>query len=121
MRYFFDSYAIIEIIEGNENYSKFKELQITTTTLNIAEVYFYLLREHNEQTADYWIKKLNLELINIIKLNTIIKSTKFKFKNKKEKLSYVNCIGYMFSNELNLKFLTGDNKFRNKDNVEFVK
>ena len=48
MRYFFDSCAIIEIIEGNENYARFKDLQITTTTLNAAEVYFYLLKEYNE-------------------------------------------------------------------------
>lgn len=121
MEYFFDSSAIIEVIEGNEGYSRFKNLQITTTTLNVAEVYFYLLREHNEQTADYWIKKLNFELINIIKLNTIMNATKLKFKNKKEDLSYIDCIGYILSKELNVKFLTGDNKFKNRENVEFVK
>ena len=121
MEYFFDSCAIIDVIEGNENYTRFKSLPIITTTLNIAEVYFYFLREHNEQTADYWTKKLNFKLINIIKLDTVIKATRLKFKNKKENLSYTDCIGYILSRELNMKFLTGDEKFKDKENVEFVK
>ncbi|MFH1582426.1 MAG: PIN domain-containing protein [bacterium] len=121
MEYFFDSCAIIEVIEGNENYVRFKNLPITTTTLNVAEVYFYFLKEHNEQTADYWIRKLNFKLINIIKLGIIIPATKLKFRHKKERLSYTDCIGYTLSKELNLKFLTGDEKFKNKENVEFVK
>src|SRR3989344_2567651 len=95
MRYFFDSCAIIEIVEGNENYLRFRELPITTTTLNVAEVYFYLLKQHNEQTADYWIRKLNFELISIIKLHLAVNATKLKFKNKKDGLSYVDCIGYI--------------------------
>ena len=121
MKYFFDSYAIVEVIEGNENYSRFKDFPITTTTLTVAEVYYYLLREHNEQTADYWIKNLNFELISLIKLHIAVNATKFKFKNKKENLSYADCIGYMLSKELDIKFLTGDSKFKNKENVEFVK
>ncbi len=121
IEYFFDSCAIIEVIEGNENYTKFKNLPIVTTTLNVAEVYFYFLKEHNEQTADYWIKKLNLKLINIIKIGIAVNATRFKFKNKREGLSYTDCIGYVLSKELNIKFLTSDGKFKNKDNVEFVK
>lgn len=121
MEYFFDSCAIIEVIEGNENYIKFKNIPIITTTLNVAEVYFYFLKEHNEQTANYWIKNLNLKLLNIIKLSLAINATKLRFKNKKEGLSYTDCMGYMLSKELNIKFLTSDGKFKNKENVEFVK
>lgn len=121
MEYFFDSCAIIGAIEGNENYARFKNLPIITTTLNVAEVYFYFLKEHNEQTANYWMRKLNLKLINVIKMNLAINATKFRFKNKKQGLSYIDCIGYMLSRELNMKFLTGDEKFKNRDNVEFIK
>ncbi len=121
MKYFFDSYAIIEIIKGNENYLRFKDLQVVTTSLNAAEVYYYLLREFNEKTADYWIKRFNFDLINLIRLDDAINATKLKFWNKKEKLSYIGCIGYILSKILQIKFLTGDNKFKNKENVEFVK
>ena len=46
---------------------------------------------------------------------------KFRLKNKKMDLSYADCIGYIYACENNLKFLTGDEKFKDMDNVEFVK
>lgn len=121
MGYFFDSYAIVEIILGNENYKKFEDSTIVTSTINLAEVYYFLLREYNERTADYWIKKMNFHLVNIIKLDSVVKASKFRFENKDEQLSYADCLGYILAKELNLEFLTGDIKFKNKKNVEFVK
>ena len=44
-----------------------------------------------------------------------------KFKFKKEKLSYIDCLGYEVAKKLKIKFLTGDEGFRDKENVEFVK
>lgn len=121
MDYFFDSYAIIELILENKNYEKFKEEMISTSTLNLMEVYYFLLRTYNKQTADFWMRKLKFNLSNIIKLDVALKSSYFRFSNKKEKLSYVDCLGYILSGEMNLRFLTGDEKFKNKENVEFVK
>lgn len=119
--YFFDSYAIIELILENKNYEKFRSNLINTSTLNLMEVYYFLLRTYNKQTADYWLKTLRFSLINIIKLNIALTSSFFRFNNKKDKLSYIDCLGYVLSKELNMKFLTGDSKFKNKENVEFVK
>jgi predicted nucleic acid-binding protein len=121
MKYFFDSYAIIELILENNAYKIFKENLITTNTLNLMEVYYFLLRTYNKETADFWMKKLNFSLSNIIRLDLALKSSYFKFKNKKEKLSYIDCIGYLLADEMKIKFLTGDEKFKNKENVEFVK
>ena len=45
----------------------------------------------------------------------------FKLQFKDEKLSYADCIGYAVAAEFGIKFLTGDKKFRSKENVEFVK
>ena len=45
----------------------------------------------------------------------------FKLKYKKERVSYVDCIGHALALELGIRFLTGDEKFEDKDNVEFVK
>ncbi len=119
--YFFDTYALSEMILENENYSQYKKDVITTSTLNISELYYFLLRKYDKKTADYLIKQLAFRLINIIKLDLVIEASKFRFENKKEKLSYIDCIGYMLAKRLNMKFLTGDEKFKNKDNVEFVK
>ena len=120
MGYFFDSYAIIELINQNENYVKFSDEPIITNSLNLVEVHYHFLKEHNKQTADFWIKQLNFELLDITK-DIAIKGSSFKFENRKKKLSYADCIGYVTAMEYNLKFLTGDNQFDNLENVEFVK
>lgn len=120
-RYFFDSYPIIELILGNENFARFENVKIVTTVLNMMEVYYFLLREFNRGTAEYWMRKLDVELINIIRLDVALEAVSFKFENKKEKLSYVDCLGYVMARKFRMKFLTGDIKFKGKENVEFVK
>ncbi len=120
MAYFFDSYAIIELINQNENYAKFPTELIITHALHLAEVHYHFLKEHNKQTADFWIRQLDSELLDITE-DIAVKSSSFKFENKKKKLSYADCIGYITAEKYNLKFLTGDNQFRDMENVEFVK
>ena len=120
MGYFFDSYAIIEIINQNEEYKKFKSEVIITNVLNLAEIYYFLLKKHNEKTADYWAIHFDFHFLGLTS-DITIKAAKFKHKHKNEGLSYADCIGYLLASENNLKFLTGDEKFRSKENVEFVK
>jgi len=120
MDYFFDTYTLIETLEGNPNYENFSEYTFITTTLNLSEFYYYLLRQNGENTADKTIKNLNFELVEISP-EIAIKGAKFKHKYKKESLSYIDCIGYIVAFSNNLRFLTGDEKFKNKKNVEFVK
>ncbi len=120
MAYFFDSSVIIGLINESEKYLKFKEEKIITNALNLAEVHNFFLREHNEQTADYWVDNLDFYFLEITP-QIAIDASKFKHKNKKENLSYADCIGYMTSLKNGLIFLTGDSKFKSKENVEFVK
>ena len=120
MGYFFDSYAIIELINQNEDYVKFSSELVITNALNLAEVHYHFLKEHNKQTADFWIRQFNFELLDITK-DIAIKGSSFKFENKKKKLSYADCIGYVTAIEYNLKFLTGDNQFEHLEDVKFVK
>jgi uncharacterized protein len=46
---------------------------------------------------------------------------KFRYKNRKKNLSVPDCISYLQAKSLGIKFLTGDKKFENMENVEFVK
>jgi hypothetical protein len=117
---FFDSFALIEIIKGNENYRRYLEEIPITTKLNLMEVYYYLLREKDEQKAEFYY---NFYLPSCVSVpEKVIKSAmKFKLKFKNKRLSYVDCIGYVFALELGLKFLTGDNEFKDFVNVEFIK
>ena len=118
--YFFDSYAIIELIRGNEKYNFIKEEIITTSAMNLAEVYYALLLDQNKEIADKIIESLNLDLIEITS-EIAMDSALFRFKNKKLKLSYIDCIGYLLAKNSNLLFLTGDKQFENLSDVEFVK
>ena len=120
MSYFFDSYAIIEIINQNESYKKFKQETIITNVLNLAEVYYFLLKKYNEKTANYWAIHLNFHFLEISS-DITIKAAKFKHNYLKEGLSYADCIGYITALKNNLTFLTGDEKFKNKEKVELVK
>lgn len=118
--YFFDTYAIIELIKGNPNYEFVKEKIIVTSAMNMAEVYYALLLENKEDFADSIIKKLNIQIIDINQ-EIAIKSAKFRYKHKKLFLSYIDCIGYILAQENNFIFLTGDEGFRNMDNVKLIK
>jgi len=118
--YFFDTYAIIEIMKGNPDYSKFKEMTFVTTHLNLSEFYYSLLKEMNETEAKKIISALNMEFIEL-DYEIALESSSFRYAYKEKKLSYADCIGYIVACKNNLIFLTGDNGFEKIDNVEFVK
>ena len=50
--YFFDTYAIIEIIKGNPNYLKYKDVASAITLFNVVELHYALLREYSSVLAD---------------------------------------------------------------------
>ena len=120
MKYFFDTYAIVEIIRENKNYEKYKEEEIVTSILNVGELYYLLLREEGEKTADSWHQKLK-QTAMLVDVDIIIKAMKFRFDNKSKKFSFIDCVGYVIAKDKGLKFLSGDKAFENVDNVEFVK
>ena len=120
MKYFFDTYAIIEIIAKNENYEKYNEEDIVTSILNAGELYYSLLREKGEKTADFWHDELKQSSI-MVDIEIVKKAMKFRFENKNKNLSFIDCVGYIIAKERNLKFLTGDKEFEGMENVEFVK
>jgi len=120
VNYFFDTYALIEITKNNPNYLKFIEEIIVTTRFNLAELIYIILSEKGEPSAKQAFAKFRGAEIDVSD-DVLFKAMLFRFKNKKKNLSYVDCIGYIFALENNLKFLTGDDAFEGMENVEFVK
>ena len=119
--FFFDTYALYEIIEGGKNYKKYtKNIAIVTTKLNLMELFYGLLIRYDEKTANNFYEKF-LSYCTGIEDNIIKKAMIFRALNKKRNLSYVDYIGYILAKQRNVKFLTGDKEFENMDNVEFVK
>jgi len=115
-----DTYALIELLGGNPNYKPYLSHILITTKFNLIELYYHFLQDYGKETADKYLDLYSKFIIPITD-NSIRKGMELKLKYKKENLSYVDCIGYALALELGIKFLTGDQKFGNKDNVEFVK
>ena len=120
MTYFFDTYAIVELMENSSGYLRFKDFKIVTSILNIGEIYNILLREKGKETADSWFKNFNCELLEISP-EDMVKAVYFRHINKGKNISSTDAVGYILSLNNNIKFLTGDRQFEKMPNVEFVK
>ncbi len=119
--YFFDSYAIIEILKGNEHYRPYEHGIILTTKLNVFEVCYSLLRDFKEQEAQQFLEKYFPFIVDFDD-DIIMEAAKFRLQHKKRNLSMADCIGYITARRWGVKFLTGDKEFEEiKENVEFVK
>ena len=116
--FFFDTYAFFEIILGNPKYYKYRDVIAITTIFNLAELNYNLKKEMKEDLADEFTEKYKNYLIDV-SINDIKKAMNLKIKYKS--LSIPDVIGYIIANKFNVKFLTGDEGFKNFDNVEFVK
>ncbi len=117
-KYFFDTYALVEIIKNNPAYVKYFEEIIITTKYNLIELYYSLLMDFGEEKAKAGYLKFKDSSMDIND-GVIFEAMQLKLKNKK--LSYVDCIGYICATSKNLLFLTGDKEFEKMNNVEFVK
>lgn len=119
--FYFDTYALVEIAQGSHAYSKYRDgVKILTNKLNLMELAYFLFRIGKEDKIGMVFKdylKYSIEPST----NAIIQAAKLKFLQRKKKLSYIDCLGYIIAEENKVKFLTGDEKFRNMPNVEFVK
>ena len=118
--YFFDSYALVEIVKGNSAYDQFQDETPTCVFLNLFELHQVLLREFDKKTADYWINKFTYQILPVTS-EDIIHASDFRFKHKEKKLSMTDCIGYFVAQRNKLLFLTGDMQFEHFPHVRFVK
>lgn len=118
---FFDTYALIEIYKGSQNYEKYKEgIRILLNKLNLLEFAYFLTREGKESEIKKFFGKLMKYNVDYDE-EILVKAAEMKFKFLKQRLSFIDCIGYILAQKNNARFLTGDERFRGKDNVEFVK
>ena len=122
-KFFYDTYAIIEFINGNPDFKKyFLEYEGITNLYNAMEVYYIILRDQNEEKAKTALNLLK-QIIVLSSISIVEDAMKFRLKHRlmKKKFSYADCLGYIISLKEKIKFLTGDDGFRNLPNVEFVK
>lgn len=121
VRYFFDSYAVIEILNNNPNYTRFKSFPIIFSIQNLAEIYWHCITTKElESNAEDIFSKFRRCVVEVDD-ETLKEAIKFRKEQKKQNLSYADCIGYIYAKRNNLKFLTGDKEFEKLPFVEFVK
>ena len=114
-----DTYALVEIGLNNPKYSNILNERFVIPDLTMAEFYSLLYKQGHENEAEYWYKRLAAYCHPVSK-ETLIKSLKYRIDNKKENLSIFDCVGYIFALENNMKFVTGDKAFKNKESVLFI-
>ena len=117
--YFFDSYALVEIFKGNENYMKYSKCNIVMDYLNLFEIYYNLIKHYDKNIVNVFFGRLKGFCIDL-KFEWIKEASELRISLKKD-LSYADCLGYVISRNLKIKFLTGDKEFKGLDNVEFIK
>ncbi|MFP4118169.1 MAG: PIN domain-containing protein [Candidatus Woesearchaeota archaeon] len=117
--FLFDTYAIIEIIRGNENYIPYLDRRILINNFIYAELCYILDKEGHPDT-DMILEKYKRFIVELDP-EIIRKAMGFRYKNRKKKLSITDCVSYFQAKEYNISFLTGDKEFEHMENVEFVK
>ena len=118
--YFFDSYAVIEILRNNENYIKYASAIVFMTKLNLFEVYYAILRQDGRKEADSFLLQHASFAIDYDE-NVIAEAAQLKLLHKSRKISMADAIGYIVAKRFSMKFLTGDQQFKDLENVEYVK
>lgn len=122
MQYFLDTYALIEIFLGNENYKNyvFDPEQAICTIFNLVEAHFCFLKKFGQTKSDE-IYELIKPIVIKIDDSTLKEANNFKLLHLKNRLSFADCIGYSTALKLSTKFITGDYAFKGLENVEFVR
>lgn len=114
-----DTYALMEVSVGNPKFSELMKEEFVITDLTMAEFYVVLKKKHNEQTAQYWHRKLSA-FCKPVTRQTAINALVFRENNKKDNISVFDAVGYEYAKENRHVFVTGDKAFNGKDGVLFL-
>lgn len=120
MKYFLDTFALIELAEGNPKYEKYLESDSVTLKDNLAELFYFLLRKYDEKTANFFLIKFSRVAVEL-PASIISRAMIFRYEHKKTRFSYIDCFGYIYALADRRFFLTGDRAFTGMKNVELVR
>lgn len=120
MAYFFDTYAVVEIIKGNPAYKNHVTASFAFTQLNLIELHYTFLRDFSEEVADKVLEEYSANVFPVS--NAVIKkANRLRLAEKKRNFSTADAIGYAFARANNLIFVTGDRQFEGMENVELIR
>jgi predicted nucleic acid-binding protein len=114
----------MEYLHGNKAYLKYfsSDNEQKTSILNLMEMYFHVLRDAGEDSAENSYVQFR-HLVVPLNDENVKDAMKFRLRSRSRHLdiSYTDALGYVLSKNLGFKFLTGDEAFKKLENVEFVK
>ncbi|MBI2575166.1 PIN domain-containing protein [Candidatus Woesearchaeota archaeon] len=117
MKYFLDTYALVEIANGNTDFAKYPSFECHTSVFNLLELAYHALKAGLPLGDVSNFFKYKLE----IRDEWVFEAAKFKRQHSKRELSYADSIGYISALKSGLIFVTGDEQFRDMPGVEFIK
>ena len=120
MRFFLDTYAMIEIVRGNKDYDKYLSCELITSIAHLYEFYYDLIKTFPAEEAKQFYFKFMMFALPI-KNEHVLGAAQFKWLHHKKRISYADALGYTIAMQENMKFLTGDKEFKSMENVEFVR
>ena len=118
--YFFDTYAVIEVVKGNPRYLPYKNSNPILSVLNLLEIHYHISKKFDDKITAKLLREYSKSVVGF-ENEDIIAMTAFKIGNYRKNFSLTDSLGYVLSLKHNIKFLTGDEGFRDIPNVEFVK
>jgi len=118
VKYFFDTYALVELIKRNPKFMPYGEYPLITTILNKIELYWWALNFNGEELGRIILNSISD--VQEIPDEVIESAMRFRKEHRKKDFVYADAIGYAFARKHNLLFLTGNRQFRDLPGVEFV-
>lgn len=115
-----DTSVLVEIAKDNPKFTKFNKEAFVIPDAVLAEFYGVILRDYDEQTADYWFRKMSPFAQQTTK-ELLKEAVKFRHENRAKNFSFFDAVGYIHAVKNGYIFLTGDGAFEGLPNVEFVK
>lgn len=118
MKHFLDTYAFVEILNGNPDYRGFLE-DAGTSLFHLYELHVQLARLRDEAVADSALRDLRPLAVDVTN-DDVAAASRFKRAHPKRRFSYADALGYAMAASRGVPFVTGDRAFQTLDGVRFV-
>lgn len=118
--YYFDTYALFEVLQDAEAYRPYADAVVFTSVLNLGELYYGLMARLGRSRADALLARMVPSFLEV-SLDAVKAAMRFRLAHRGKRMSHIDCIGYAVARENRLRFLTRDEAFRGLPGVEFVK
>lgn len=117
--FFFDTYALVSLLEGDPAYRPYRALPVYTHDFQLFELFTAILRDDPTARPLEAANALRPNLLPHAREDLLVASI-YKLARSRDRVSYADSLGYILARGHRLRFLTGDRKFEGIENVEWV-